>query len=124
MADSWKGMARAADLRVQGEQVEVRFADDRKHRVWISDSGEAYELQAVVARRSVVEAHPEISDTIWNRNRVTQLVGFRIDRHSRLVAEAWVPKAGVTAEEFQIYVRTVATESDRFEFLLTGRDAE
>ena len=61
---------------------------------------------------------------IWKRNRATQLVGFRIDDRSRLVAEAWVLKIGVTPEEFQLYVRTVAKESDRFEFLLTGRDVE
>jgi hypothetical protein len=41
-----------------------------------------------------------------------------------VVGEAWVPKEGLTAEEFQVYVRAVATESDRFEYALTGRDVE
>jgi hypothetical protein len=41
-----------------------------------------------------------------------------------LIAEAWIPKAGLTAEEFQLYVRTVALESDRFEYVLTGKDVE
>ena len=43
---------------------------------------------------------------------------------ARLVAESLVPKAGLTAEEFQLYARTVARESDRFEFELTGKDIE
>lgn len=124
MAGSWKSMARAADLRVQGEQIEVRFTDGRGHRVEVSDVGEAYELKAVVVRRAVVEADPELPAGIWKRNRATQLVGFRIDDRSRIVAEAWVPKIGVTPEEFQLYVRTLAKESDRYEFLLTGRDVE
>ena len=45
-------------------------------------------------------------------------------RRGRVVAGAWVPKAGLTQEEFQLYVRAVAVESDRFEYRLTGRDNE
>jgi hypothetical protein len=40
------------------------------------------------------------------------------------VGEALVPKAGLSTQEFQLYVRTVAVEADRFEFVLTGRDRE
>jgi hypothetical protein len=52
------------------------------------------------------------------------LVGFRIDRQHRLVGEAWIPKAGLVAEEFQLYVRMLAAECDRFEYALTGKDVE
>ncbi len=38
--------------------------------------------------------------------------------------EVWIPKAGLTAAAFQLYVCTVALESDWFEFKLTGRDVE
>jgi hypothetical protein len=124
MAGSWEGLCRAEDLRVEGAQIEVKFADGRGHRVAVEDDGEAYGLKAFVVRRAVVEAIPDLPVRVWIRNRATQLVGFRIDRQDRLVAEAWVPKVGVTAEEFQVYVRTVARESDRFEFVLTGRDVE
>ena len=124
MAGSWEGLCRAKDLQVDGSQIQVRFADGRGHRVTVGEDGEAYGLSAFVVRRAVVEALPDLPVRVWIRNRATQLVGFRIDRQNRLVAEAWVPKVGVTAEEFQLYVRTVALESDRFEFLLTGRDVE
>jgi hypothetical protein len=40
------------------------------------------------------------------------------------VGEAWIPKAGLTESEFQLYVRTLAIEADRFEYALTGRDSE
>lgn len=46
------------------------------------------------------------------------------DRRGRLVGEAWVPKAGLTGHEFQLYVRHLAVEADRFEYRLTGRDFE
>ena len=41
-----------------------------------------------------------------------------------MLGEAWVPSAGLTAEEFRVYVHTVAAESDRFEQQLTGLDKE
>ena len=60
----------------------------------------------------------------WRYNRAAQLVNFRIDTRGRVCAEGWVPKAGLTAEEFQLVLRRVADESDRFEFMLTGKDIE
>jgi hypothetical protein len=59
----------------------------------------------------------------WRRNRGTELVGFHIDRRRRLMGVTWVPKAGLAEAEFQLCVRTLATECDRYEFELTGQDA-
>lgn len=67
---------------------------------------------------------PDLPLKIWSRNRVVSLIGFRIDHRGRLVGEAWVPKVGITKSEFQLYLRTVAVEADRFEYTLTGRDSE
>jgi len=36
-----------------------------------------------------------------------QLVGFRLDQKGRLVGEAWVPKAGLSGDEFLLYVERV-----------------
>ncbi len=124
MAGSWEKLCRAKDLRINGSRIEVRIAEERAHRVTVADVGEAYELKAIVVRRDVLKSLRDLPTRIWIQNRATQLVGFRIDLQSRLVAESWVPKAGLTAEEFQLYVRTVAAESDRFEFVLTGKDVE
>lgn len=57
-------------------------------------------------------------------NRVAQLVSFRVDARGRVVASGWISKAGVTATEFLLVLRRVAVESDRLEFLLTGKDRE
>lgn len=61
---------------------------------------------------------------LWRHNRAAQLVSFRIDTRGRVYAEGWIPKAGLTAQEFQLVLRRVAAESDRLEFLLTGRDMD
>jgi len=124
MAAEWVRLCRAKHLAVDEPYVDVEFAEGRRHRVSVEDRDGTYLITAFVVRRAVVTSLADLPLRVWLRNRATQLVGFRFDRQSRLVAEAWVPKAGLTAEEFQLYVRVVAAESDRFEYVLTGRDIE
>jgi hypothetical protein len=74
----------------------------RHHRVHIEDCGDEYELSAFVVRQAVVNRSVDLPSRIWSRNASTPLVGFRIDRHGRLVGEARVPKTGLSAAEFQL----------------------
>ena len=104
--------------------LDVRFANERTQRVSVSDAGDRYELSSIVARPAAVAEVPDAAMRAWRRNRSTHLVGFRIDKRGRLVGEAWAPKVGLTAAEFRFHVRQIARESDRFEFVLTGRDVE
>jgi len=124
VAAEWVRLCRARDLTVDEPHIEVAFKNERRHRVSVEDTHDSYQLTAVVVRQRVVAQQADLPLQAWLRNRATQLVGFRIDRRGRLVAEAWVPKAGLTAQEFQLYVRTVAAESDAFEYALTGADME
>ena len=124
MIDSWLPLCDAPDFAASDPHVDVTFADGRTHRVTVEDQTDAYFLSGFVVRQSIVGALPDLPIQTWLRNRTVSLVGFRIDRRGRLVGEAWLPKAGLTANEFQLYVRTIAVECDRFEYLLTGRDAE
>jgi hypothetical protein len=71
-----------------------------------------------------VEEIPDAAVRAWVRNRSVMLVGFRVDERGRMVGESWVPKPGLTAAEFQFILRHLATESDRFEFQLSGQDHE
>ena len=125
MANDWRLMCKAGDLSVSDAEVTVTFPDQRSHRVTVSEVGEEFLLNAIVARPAIVRAagHSLPLDT-WLRNRAINLVGFRIDERDRLVSEAWVPKAGLTADEFQFHLRAVAVEADRYEYALTGRDVE
>lgn len=124
MAADWVRYCRAKDFTADDPYIDVRFEDERRHRVMVKDEGDAYLISGFVVRQAVVTSMPDLPVRVWLRNRATHLVGFRIDQRLRLVGEAWVPKSGLTPEEFQLYVRTVATECDRFEYILTGRDIE
>jgi hypothetical protein len=121
----WKSLTRAAGLDVHDNAIEVRFADGRIQRLQVADDAAGtIRLWTVVARRAVVEQlkNPELY--AWLRNRLVDLVDFRIDREGRMIGEASVATSGLAAEEWALYIRTVASASDRLEYLLTGRDSE
>lgn len=124
MSDNWEHLCTGAGFVVEPPHIEVQLGDLRQHRVTVEEHGSEYLLSAFVVRQSVVGSAPGLAMEAWLRNRATRLVGFRIDVRGRLIGEAWVPKAGLTAEEFQLIARTVAAECDRFEYALTGRDVE
>ncbi len=123
MGAEWHRLVRGRDFDVGADSVVVRLGV-RSHKLTVADAGDQFLLTAIVARPKLVRQIDDLILRTWQRNRAMQLVGFRIDSRERLVAEAVVPKAGLTAEEFQLYARTVARESDRFEFELTGEDVE
>lgn len=126
MAAEWQRLIRGREFDVEDGRVLVKLGE-RSQRLTVKDEGESYLLTAVVARARIVRGLDSIDDLLlraWQRNRATSLVGFRLDNRDRLVGEAWVPKLALTPEEFQMYLRTVARESDRLEFELTGEDVE
>jgi len=102
----------------------VELSNGRRHRILVRDQGDSYEFTAVVARPKALEKINDISLQAWKRNRAAQLVGFRIDSRGRLVGESWVPKTGLDADEFCLYIRRIAAECDHFEYVLTGQDRE
>lgn len=123
MTDSWTKHCRHRDFEVSGNDIVVALGD-RAHKVTVVESSDSYLLVSVVIKKKLVNGLDDLALSVWARNRDTALVGFRIDHKERLVAEAWLPKTGLTTEEFRLRVRTVAQESDRFEFQLTGADVE
>jgi hypothetical protein len=124
MSADWTRLCRSNGLAVDEPYIDVTFNDGRYQRVRVEEEADTYELTSIVARPFRIEAidHPAVF--AWQRNRTTHLAGFQIDEKGRFVGEAWVPKAGLTSEEFELYVRTLAAECDRLEQLFTGRDAE
>lgn len=120
----WTKLCAGDGLALDGDAIDVTLSAGRHHSVSVRDAGATYELQSVVARPGIVRDLGDVPLRAWRRNRSSQLVGFRVDQRGRLVGEAWIPKAGLSAEEFQVYVRRVAAECDRFEYLLTGADSE
>ena len=120
----WKQFCGSSrDVQLEGESLRVSLGG-RQHLVDVKAVGDAIELSAVVARRSVVEGLDHAPLAAWARNRASTLVGFRIDDRGRLMGESWVPGAGLTKDEFLFYVRSMAAACDLFEFHLTGKDRE
>ena len=94
----------------------------RHQRISISETAETFELTSIVARAAAICDIPDVALRAWRRNQAMQLVGFRLDQKGRLLGEAWVPKAGLTRDEFLLCVKRVADECDLFEYHLTGKD--
>jgi hypothetical protein len=83
-----------------------------------------YEIVAIAARRTITDQLPDVDIDCWIRNRSPSPVGFHVDASGRLLAFAMVPKPGCTAAEFADTVRMVASQADRTEFRLTGKDRD
>jgi hypothetical protein len=124
MAADWRALFNGLNVKVEGDEVVINFDNGRSQRVRVCETDEVLELHAIVARASAVRDVRDLPLRLWLHNRAAQLVSFRIDTRGRVYAEGWVPKVGMTAEELQLVLRRVAAESDRLEFLLTGKDAE
>lgn len=121
----WHGYCRkATGVTPEGDRLEVKFASGRSQRVTVEELADRYVLRGVAARASAVPTDVAPEPRAWTINRTTDLVGFRIDEQGRFIGEAWVPKLGLTAEEFVLVARRVAAECDRMEYVLTGEDRE
>ncbi|MCX6929334.1 MAG: YbjN domain-containing protein [Verrucomicrobia bacterium] len=124
MKIDWREFCRATGFAPFDGGVEVRFDNGRSQKVAVEDHSDAFLVCSTVARAATVSEMPDAAMRAWIRNRSVTLVGFRVDERGRMIGEAWILKAGLTAAEFQLYVRTVSQECDRFEFQLTGSDME
>ena len=120
----WKKFCCARDISVEEDTIKVFFNNERKHLVRAEEANDELRVWSIIARQAIVAQQKDIQLHIWQRNHISKLVSYRIDGKGRLIGEAWVPKSGLTPDEFGLYVRTVAAECDRLEYLLTGRDLD
>ena len=120
----WKNLSRATGFKIEGDEICVSLGTGRKQVVQVDDAEDTIHLLSFVARAAIVAQIEDASIQAWQRNRAVALVRFRVDQKGRLLGESRVPTIGLTEIEFQLYVRTLAVECDRFEHQLTGRDVE
>jgi hypothetical protein len=123
MGADWRSYCRNSNFDFEGNTVLVSLPGSRVHRVAIYDENDVYRLVSIVARPAVISEISALPLWVLERNRCTELVGFKVDPRGRLVGEAWVCKEGLTSAEFNFYLHATAAECDRFEYLLTGADA-
>lgn len=128
MPTDWRRLCREAGYRIgEGDELTIALTGERQHRVRVEvpDGRDLIRVWGTAARPSVLaEATDEPHVFAWQKNRASDLVGVKVDRRGRLIGEAWVPMAGLDAEEWKFWVRTVAETCDRLEYLMSGRDED
>jgi len=121
MHADWRQLARECGMTVVGDTIEVPLGRGRRQTVAVEDGGAHVRLWSVVVRAGRVDE--SVHERAWTRNRLSEFVGFRLDRRGRLVGETRVPD-DASAEEWALLVHNLASACDHFEYLLTGRDVE
>ena len=88
--------------------------------------GPVYRIWSVaVPAAAARDLAPTVDEFAWERNRKSDLVGFRVDARNRIIGKAIVPvDDGLDEEEWRVWVLAVAQASDRLEYLVTGRDEQ
>jgi hypothetical protein len=122
---------RDTDIDCDGTTATCWFGErdeGRSHKVRVSNADEALHLEATIIGASRVAALEDVGRNAdldaWSLNRTSHLIGFRVDRAGRLIAESTAPLAGLTTEELKLYLRLTAGTADRMELALTGKDAQ
>ena len=61
---------------------------------------------------------PEIE--AWLVDRYRELVGFNVAERGTIIGEAWVPLIDLSADEWSLYLHSLAKSCDRLHYLWTG----
>jgi hypothetical protein len=125
MSADWRKLSRSSKLETTADAIYVKFQDGRKQVVSVDEptSGQI-RIWSVVAGRDVVRGLTRTNIRAWVRNRLTELVGFKVNDRGQLIGEVSVPIAGLKKREWEFYVRGLARACDRFEYVLTGLDRD
>ena len=105
-------------------RVDVSFSNGRGQAIRYKQRDGLWVFTSRVARPSTVRKHGEgrLARRILERNRVTEIVGFRLTRAGGIEAFFRHRADTLQREELVFFLGVLAREADRFEYLLTGRD--
>ena len=110
-----------------GKQLVVPVGQNgRVHKIRFRMENDQLQLLTVVLGAAAVtqsdQRWRDIALLAWKRNSETDIVSFQFDSSDRLIGGVTHPAEFLGFEEFENFVEFLAAESDRFEFLLTGKD--
>lgn len=114
------------DLVVSCSQgrLTVTFENGRSQVIRYRREGDFYLFVSSVARPQAVKKIrlKHLAQRILARNRATEVVTFGLSPRNGI--DAWVSHRADTLqpEELKFYLKVLAREADRFEYLLTGKD--
>ena len=114
---------------LEGDTIQVSLREGgRSQTVRVSQEEDRYVFRSVVLSSSSAtrtrNRRRRVAYRAWRRNGSKPLVTFAFDDEDRLIGLIEVPAATLDHEELDLYIETLARECDRFEYVLTGVDAE
>ena len=122
MKPEWMSWCHGNNVHLDGDVLEVSLTEGRKQLIRVHEEEEELVLTSRAAQAADATDLERLSLRLWQRNRDTSLVGFRIDVRGHVIAETVLLRAGLTRNEFQVAILNLAEEADRLEFLLTGKN--
>ena len=111
-----------------GSTITISFANERRHKVRVLESGEDYIFEGRVLKSDLVctttESWRALAYRVWRRNAVKDIVSFSFDKDDNLIGRVIQPIHSLDVAELILYVNVLARECDELEYLLTGEDVE
>jgi hypothetical protein len=102
--------------------------DERTQTIHVRREKTDYVFKTVVlnAKRVTVsnKRWRELAKLVWQRNAEHQVVTFGFDEKDNLIGQIRHPAELLDPVELELYIHTLASECDRFEYLLTGEDVQ
>jgi hypothetical protein len=123
MRGDWRDWARRSGWQSDEDGFWVQLGVRRQRVIVIEGESGSRLFRSRVARRAIVNRVSEPELRAWQRNRVSELVAFRIDRQGVMIAETPIP-SDAARDEWAFLAVNLARSADRFEYLLSGRDEE
>lgn len=118
-----RALFREAGFPLQDNAFIVRTYTDRSQKLRVDGPVDGTLRLVTIVLRPSRAAEADFSHfKCWERNRLSELVGFRMGSRGDVLAETWVPMEGLTPEVLKIYIEQLALASDRLEHQLSGED--
>jgi hypothetical protein len=105
--------------------LEVELPSGRRQQVFVdARSVKAIRFWSIIlsprATRELGGGRP--SEYAWERNRLSDLMGFSVDGRGRLIGETWIADEAMTPDTLSLHVHEVARVCDWHEFRLSAKD--
>lgn len=118
----------AESLPWERDDSEVRIVLSRNGRsqsVRLARRKDRYIFSSVITQaRAVNEDRRALAFRLWRRNALKAVVTFTIDHQEQVIGLIDQPIESVSSREIRFYLETLARESDRLEYILTGADRQ
>jgi len=112
------------EFRLQNNRVIVEFPEmQRKQKILLGRKKNLLVMSSVVIKLDPEkETLQPLVCQIWRKNALLSLVSLSIDSRHRVVGKISVLYDSVTEENLAFYLRSLARECDRFEYVLSLED--